>query len=294
MSQTILITGATGHFGKATIDFLLQKGIPANTISALVRDETKAADLKAKGINLKIGEYDNYESLIAAFKGIDKVLLVSGSDIVNRGKQQENAVKAAKEAGVKHLLYTSFERKNETETSPIAFLAKSHIDTDNLIKASGLKYTIFRNNLYLDVLPMFVGEQVLENGIFFPAGDTKSAFVLRSDLAEAAANVLTGEVHENKEYAMNNVENYSFQDIADVLSKISNKNIAYTSPTAEVYADTLTKAGVPGEYIGMFAGFAAAIQQGEFNSEKTDLENILGRKPATLEDFLTQLYAPKN
>jgi NAD(P)H dehydrogenase (quinone) len=294
MNQTILITGATGHFGKATIDFLLQKGIPANTISALVRDEAKAADLKAKGINLKIADYDNYESLVAAFKGIDKVLLVSGSDIVNRGKQQENAVKAAKEAGVKHLLYTSFERKNETETSPIAFLAKSHIDTDNLIKASGLKYTIFKNNLYLDVLPMFIGEQVLETGIFFPAGETKSAFVLRSDLAEAAANVLSSEGHENKEYAMNNTENYSFQDVASLLSKITNKDISYTSPTLEIYTDALTKAGVPGEYIGMFAGFAEAIQQGEFNSAKSDLENLLGRKPATLEDFLTQAYAPKN
>ncbi len=294
MNQTILITGATGHFGKATIDFLLQKGIPANSISALVRDEAKATDLKAKGINLKIGEYDNYESLVAAFKEIDKVLLVSGSDIVNRGKQQENAVKAAKEAGVKHLLYTSFERKNETETSPIAFLAKSHIDTDNLIKASGLKYTLFRNNLYLDVLPMFIGEQVLETGIFFPAGETKSAFVLRSDLAEAAANVLTSEGHENKEYAMNNTENYSFQDVASILSKITNKDISYTSPTVEIYTTALNKAGVPGEYIGMFAGFAEAIQQGEFNSPKTDLENLLGRKPATLEGFLTQVYAPKN
>lgn len=294
MNQTILITGATGHFGKATIDFLLQKGIPANTISALVRDEAKATDLKAKGINLKIADYDNYEALVAAFKGIDKVLLVSGSDIVNRGKQQENVVKAAKEAGVKHILYTSFERKNETETSPIAFLAKSHIDTDNLIKASGLKYTIFRNNLYLDVLPMFIGEQVLETGIFLPAGETKSAFVLRSDLAEVAANVLTSEGRENKEYAMNNTENYSFQDVASILSKIANKDISYTSPTAEIYTEALTKASVPGEYIGMFAGFAEAIQQGEFNSPKSDLENLLGRKPATLEDFLTQVYATKN
>lgn len=294
MNQNILITGATGHFGKATIDFLLQKGIPANTISALVRDEAKATDLKAKGINLKIADYDNYEALVAAFKGIDKVLLVSGSDIVNRGKQQENVVKAAKEAGVKHILYTSFERKNETETSPIAFLAKSHIDTDNLIKASGLKYTIFRNNLYLDVLPMFIGEQVLETGIFLPAGETKSAFVLRSDLAEVAANVLTSEGRENKEYAMNNTENYSFQDVASILSKIANKDISYTSPTAEIYTEALTKASVPGEYIGMFAGFAEAIQQGEFNSPKSDLENLLGRKPATLEDFLTQVYATKN
>lgn len=291
MSQKILITGASGNFGKTTIDFLLKKGIAANTISALVRDEAKGADLKAKGINIKIGEYDNYESLVAAFMGIDKLVLVSGTDIVNRGKQHKNAVKAAKEAGVKHILYTSFERKNETETSPIAFLAQSHIDTDNAIKASGMKYTIFRNNLYLDVLPMFLGEQVLETGIFFPAGETKSAFVLRSDLAEATANVLTSEGHENKEYAMNNVENYSFQEVADVLGKIANKKIDYINPDADVYTDALSKAGVPAEYIGMFAGFAEAIKQGEFYSSKTDLENLLGRKPTSLEDFLKQVYA---
>lgn len=294
MSQKILITGATGNFGKATIDFLLKKGVTANSISALVRDETKATDLKAKGINIKIGEYDNYESLVAAFSGIDKLLLVSGSDIVNRGKQQENVVKAAKEAGVKHILYTSFERKNETETSPIAFLAKSHIDTDNSIKASGLNYTIFRNNLYLDVMPMFLGEQVLETGVFFPAGATASAFALRADLAEATANVLTSEGHENKEYAMNNVENYSFQDVADILSKIPNKKIDYINPTAAIYTDTLSKAGVPAEYVGMFAGFAEAIKQGEFNSIKTDLEHLLGRKPTSLEDFLTKVYAVKS
>lgn len=293
MSQKILITGASGNFGKTTIDFLLKKGIPANTISALVRDEAKGADLKAKGINIKIGDYDNYESLVAAFKGIDKLVLVSGTDIVNRGKQQENVVKAAKEAGVKHILYTSFERKNETETSPIAFLAKSHIDTDNAIKASGMTYTIFRNNLYLDVLPMFLGDQVLETGVFFPAGETKSAFALRSDLAEATANVLTSEGHENKEYAMNNVENYSFQEVADELGKIANKKIDYINPDADVYTDALSKAGVPAEYIGMFAGFAEAIKQGEFNSSKTDLENLLGRKPTSLEDFLKQVYASK-
>lgn len=291
MDTKILVTGATGHFGKATIDFLLKKGISASNISALVRDEAKAADLKAKGITLKIGDYDNYTSLVDAFKGVDKLLLVSGSDILNRGKQQENAVKAAKEAAVKHILYTSFERKNETETSPIAMLAKSHIDTDNAIKASGMAYTIFRNNLYLDVLPMFLGEQVLETGLFFPAGETGSAFVSRMDLAEATANVLTSIGHENKEYAMNNTGNYSFQDIADVLSKIANRNIVYTSPGAEVYIDTLSKAGVPAEYVGMFAGFAEAIKQGEFNAAQTDLENLLGRKPLMLEDFLTQVYS---
>ena len=274
----ILVTGATGNLGKSTIDFLLKKGIASTNIVALVRDEAKAADLKSKGIAIRIGDYNDYESLVAAFAGVEKLLLVSGSDIANRGKQQENAVNAAKQAGVKHILYTSFERKNDTETSPIFFLAKSHIDTENLIKSSGLTYTIFRNNFYLDALPMFFGEQVLATGIFLPAGDAKSAFALRNDMAEATANVLTSQGHENKEYSLSNTENISIQEIAGDLTEIAGKQINYVSPPQDVYVETLTKAGVPAEYIGLFAGFAEAMKQGEFTIEKTDLENLLGRR----------------
>jgi NAD(P)H dehydrogenase (quinone) len=290
MSAKILVTGATGNFGKTTIDFLLEKGIAASNISALVRDERKAEELKTKGITIKVGDYNNYDSLVTAFQGADKLLLVSGTDLENRGKQQLDVVKAAKEAGVKHILYTSFERKNESETSPIAFLAKSHIDTDNAIKSSGMTYSIFKNNLYLEVLPMFFGEKVLETGIFFPAGDTGAAYVSRNDLAEAVANVLISENNESKEYAMNNIENYSMKESADLLSKITNTAVSYTSPTPETYSEVLSNAGVPGQYIGMFVGFAAAIQQGEFLTASTDLENLLGRKLISLEDFLKQVY----
>jgi len=290
----ILITGATGHYGKATIDFLLKKGISANNISALVRDEAKAADLKAKGISLKIGDYDDYNSLLAALEGVDKLLLISGSDIFNRSKQQLNVVNAAKETGVKHLLYTSFERKNETETSPIAMVAKSHLDTEIAIKESGIPYTIFRNNLYLDVLPLFWGETVLETGVFFPAGETKSAFALRNDMAEATANVLITDGHENKDYTIANVENVSLKDVTDSINKVTGRNIAYISPSIDVYSDTLTKAGVPAEYIQMFAGFGEAIKQGEFTSDETDLEHLLGRKPTSAAEYLAQLYSVKN
>ncbi|HJS00739.1 MAG TPA: SDR family oxidoreductase [Flavobacterium sp.] len=290
MNTKILVTGATGNFGKLTIDFLLKKGIAAANISALVRDENKALDLKEKAVNLKIGDYNNYDSLLLAFQGIDKLLLVSGTDLENRSKQQLNAVQAAKEAGVKHILYTSFERKNETETSPIAFLAQSHIDTDNVIKASGINYTILKNNLYLDVLPMFLGEQVLESGIYFPAGDGQAAYVSRTDLAEATANILISDGHENKEYATNNIENYSMKDIAESLSEISSKKINYLNPSSEEYTETLKGAGVPAEYIGMFVGFAEAIKQGEFQTNSSDLEKLLGRKPVTLTDFLKAVY----
>jgi NAD(P)H dehydrogenase (quinone) len=289
----ILVTGATGHFGKAAINFLLKKGIHSNEITALVRSESKAADLKEKGINIRTGDYDNYDSLVKGFRGTDKLLFISGNDIANRGRQQENVVNAAKEAGVKHIIYTSFERKNETDGSPIAFVSAAHLETENSIKATGIPYTIMRNNLYFDVIPMFIGDKVLETGIFFPAGNTSSSFALRNEMAEAAANILAEEGHEGKEYFISNTEELSFQDIANTISEVTGKDIPYTSPSPEVYKDVLTKANVPAEYIGMFAGFGEAIKQGEFKTTKTDLETLLGRTPTGLKQFIEDTYGPK-
>lgn len=286
----ILVTGATGNLGKSTIEFLLKKGVAPNNIAALVRNEDKAIDLKEKGITIRIGDYDNYQQLVEAFSGIDKLLLISGSDILNRSKQQENAVKAAKEAGVKHILYTSFERKNETDTSPIHFVAASHIATEAFIKQSGLVYTIFRNNLYLDILPWFFGKNILETGVFLPAGETKAALTLREDMAEAIANVLMNEGHQNQTYSLSNHENVSMIDIAKSLSEIVGKTITYTNPTTQLYIETLSKANVPSEFIGMFAGFSEAIKQGEFEVSNTDLERLLGRKPITAKQYLATIY----
>jgi len=205
----ILITGATGKFGKAVIDFLLDKGAPLGRIAALVRDRKKAVDLLSKGIIVRIGDYDNYASLVDAFERVDKLLLLSGTDLENRGKQHENAIKAAKEAGVKHILYTSYERKNGTENSPAAFLVQTHNYTGKVIKESGIPYTILRNNVYTDMLPFYLDETVSGADVVFPAGQTPVAFTLYSDMAEVTANVLMSEGHENKEYFFSNTENVS-------------------------------------------------------------------------------------
>jgi NAD(P)H dehydrogenase (quinone) len=290
----ILITGSTGHFGEETIDFLLQKGIAASQIAALAKTAEKARGLKAKGIQAVIGNYDDYASLLAAFKGVDKLLFVSSSDIIHRVAQQENVVRAAKEAGVKHVVYTSFARKNDTSSSPIALVAEAHLKTEKWLKESGLFYTIFKNNIYLEYVPVFIGPKVLETGLIsLPAGEGKAAFALRKEMAEAAANVLTSAGHEGKTYGITNVEAYSYRDVASLLSGVTGKKIDYVSPAVEEFIKALTDAGVPKEYAGISAGFSLALAQGEFDVTGKDLEILLGRRPISLKAFLQEFYGSK-
>lgn len=290
----ILVTGATGHFGNAAINFLLEKGIEASQILAMVRNEQSAEDFKKKGIGVVIGDYDNYASLVSAFKGVEKILFVSGSDIVKRLSQHQNVINAAKETGVKHIIYTSFQRRNETETSPLWIVAQSHIQTEKWLKESGIDYTILKNNLYMDFLPGFIGEKVLETGVIYvPAESGKVSAVLRSDMAEAAANILATSGHAGKEYDFTNTQAVSYQEIAEAISEVSGKTIHYISPSVEDYATTLTNHGVPAEVIGIFSSFAVAQAKGELDVESADLAELLGRKPLSVRSFLSKIYSAK-
>ncbi len=288
----ILVTGSTGQFGNAAIDFLSKK-MPVNHIAALARDENKAAVLKAKGIDVRIGDYTDYNSLVSAFNGVDKLLLVSSSDMQDRGTHHIAAIDAAKEAGVKHIVYTSACMK-DMHNSAISFISESHARTVKHIKNSGLTYTLLNNNLYADVLPMFIGEKVLETGIFYPAGNGRVPFATRMDMAEAAANILTSEGHENQEYPISSNTSDSLSDIAEILSDLSGKTVFYTSPSKEVYVEQVVKAGVPETYAGFFAAFAEAIKQNEFDIPDPTLERLLGRKPTSLKEYLQSFYFTNN
>ena len=291
----ILVTGATGNFGNATIHSLLEKGVKSNQISALVRNEHSAEEIKKQGINTLIGDYDNYDSLVRAFTGVEKLLFVSSSDLINRSVQHQNVIFAAKEAGVKHIIYTSFQRKNESEASPLWIVAKSHIETEKWLKESGIDHTILKNNLYMDFLPGFIGEKVTESGVIFvPAEDGKLSAVLRSEMAEAAASILATDGHIGKEYDFTNVEALTYHEIAKTVSEVIEKPINYISPTADEYSKTLSSYGVPAEVVGIFSSFAVAQAQGELDVESTDLEKLLGRKPTSVKDFLINFYAIKS
>jgi len=286
----ILVTGVTGHLGRIVLDKLLGK-VPASNVKVLVRDEAKAAPFRQLGVEVAIGSYDDKTSLVNAFKDVDKLYFISGSDVAKRSQQHENVVNAAVEAKVGHVVYTSFQRKNETSTSPIYFVASSHLLTENLLKSSGLKYTILKHGIYTEMIPMFIGDRVLETGMIFqPAGEGKTAFILRSDLADAGVEALTGEGHENRSYELTGPAAVSYAEIAAKLSAVTGKNVSYVSPAPEVFAAELTKAGVPAEYIGLFTGFSVATKEGEFAGTSSDLEKLIGKKGGSVEAFLEQEY----
>tara|TARA_R110001583_G_scaffold13561_2_gene57940 strand:- start:580 stop:1452 length:873 start_codon:yes stop_codon:yes gene_type:complete len=286
----ILITGATGNLGKLVITHLL-KTIKSENLAVLVRKADDLGALKLQGLDARLGDYSDYESLVKAFNGIDKLFFISGSEFVGRSQHHENVIKAAKKAGVKHVVYTSFQRKNETKTSPMAFVIEDHIYTENLLKESGLTYTILKHNLYMDMLPLFIGDKVLETGLIYqPTGDGKTAFTLRDDMAELAGHILTSEGHENKTYDVSTDMAYSYQEITALITKLTGKEIRYTSPSVEEFTNTLKKADVPDEYIGLFKGFALAIKDGELDKTSTIFEQMIGRKATTLETFLCEVY----
>jgi NAD(P)H dehydrogenase (quinone) len=287
----IVITGATGQLGSGVIENLIQKGFNPSSITALVRSEEKGESLKAQGVRIAIGDYDNNTSLENAFKGADKLLLISSNDIENRTQQQIHVVNAAKKSGVKHILYTSIQRKTDSPDSPISFVLDSHMATEKAIQESGLSYTILRNNLYMDILPWILGENVFETGIFYPAQEGKVAFTLRADMAEATANLLMSSDYENKEYTISNPHSLSFSEVAEYLSDLGGKPVVYISPDVETYKNILTGAGVPQMAVDMLAGFAVGAAKGELVAGDSDLPKLLGRDAVSYKDYLNGVYA---
>lgn len=283
----ILVTGATGQLGGAVLRQLLQR-LPASQLAAFVRDESKAADLVERGITLRVGTYGDTDSLHGAMRGVDKVLLISGGDADNALQQHKNVVDAAKKAGVNCIAYTS-RALNNPDTLANSLMER-HFQTEAYIQASGLNYILFRNSLYMDTIPRFVGPSVFDTGIALPAGDGRVAFALRSEQGEAMANVLAEPVCTNCVYTFTGAVTYSFGDVAAALTMLSGKPVAYRPVEAPVFADQLKQRGVPELATARIIGFMTDIKNGQEATVTADLKAALGREPASLEAGLPLLF----
>ncbi|RYC68889.1 SDR family oxidoreductase [Spirosoma sordidisoli] len=284
----ILVTGATGGLGHQIIDVLLTT-TPATEIAALVRDVNKATDLVKRGVDVRQADYVDYPALVQAFRGVDKVLLVSAVAFTDRVRQHRNVIDAAKQAGVKHLFYTSIQRDTNFVLSQVT---ESDLATEAYLKASGLTYTILKNGYYLEGLESMIGSELPDTEIRFPAGEGKIAFVKRTELAAATAALLTSEGHDNQDYTLSGSEAYSFHDIARELSALAGRPIAYQSSELATYVAQKVAEGFPDFVANFFAQWGAATQHGMLAGTHDTVERLLGRKPTSLREYLKTTYFP--
>ncbi|WP_409309565.1 SDR family oxidoreductase [Pectobacterium sp. B1J-3] len=273
----IAITGASGQLGRLVIEQLLNN-VPANDILALVRDVNKVADLAARGVQVKAADYNQPEALLSALQGVDKVLLISSSEVGKRATQHRNVIDAAVKANVKLLAYTSL---LHADTSPLA-LAEEHKQTEALLNDSGLPHVLLRNGWYTENYAASI-PAALEHGVFIgSAGEGKITSATREDFAAAAVAVLTQEGQAGKVYELAGDESYTLTDLAAEISKQSGKQIGYQNLSEAEFTAALVSAGLPDVFAQIIADSDVGASKGGLFDDGKQLSRLIGRPTTSL------------
>lgn len=283
----LLITGATGNLGSSVVSQLMRK----NTNNQFVVTSSNPEGIKkltAQGLQARLANFGNQNSLNEAFKGVDKLLLISTMD-QNRFEQHKNVVDAAKAQGIKHIVYTSLAIK-DIQTSGVKDLMMSHFQTEDYIKESGLTYTILRNTMYADALTQILGPNALNQDINLPGGDGKVPYVSRREMGEGIANLLEQDGHENKTYNITGSYSLGYHDVADALSNLNGTEIKYNDISEDVLQDSLKQVGLPEFTIYLHTGTIYDIKTQQYEIEDKRLESLLGRPTASIEEFIEELF----
>jgi len=277
----IAVIGGTGHYGSKAIDFLIERGVTPSDIVVMYRNEKKALPFKDRGMEIRYGDYQKgYEP--DAFKGIEKILFVSGFELdpIKRIKDHVVIVEAARNAKVSQIVYTSFANPYEYNYG----LEDVHLATEFTIKASGIPYTLLRNTFYSEyyINKMYM-KRSFDSGILYTLAKGRGVnFVSRDDMARCAAVVLTTEGHLNKTYTLTSPKWYTYKDIAEALSEVSGKKIELVETNIEDYKVYMDKIGIPKE--AQFFDTVVFQQRfvdgwGEICSQ--DLANLIGEENIT-------------
>jgi len=279
----IAITGATGQLGRLVIGHLLSRFSPGKLV-AVVRDPTKAADLAARGIEVRKGDYTDRTALEEAFAGVDKVLLISSNEVGRRTAQHVNVIEAAKAAGVKLVAYTSVLKADST---PLA-LAEEHLATEVALRESGLPFLFLRNGWYTenytDSIPA-----ALENGALIGStGEGRISAATRNDYAEATAVLLAGAPEPGSIFELAGDESFTKAELAAELSRQAGREIPYHNLPETEYAAVLVKAGIPDRFARLVADSDTAASQGALFDDGGQLGSLLGRPTTSLEDAVQQ------
>jgi NAD(P)H dehydrogenase (quinone) len=290
----LMVTGANGHLGGHVVSNLRMLVGPSGFVAG-TRDPSTAfaRELAASGVEVRRADFDDPDTLTAAFEGIEAALIISTyAPNSVRPRQNLNAIQSAKRAGVRRLAYTSF--AGASPTSRADHTIEVHWPTEQALIASGMEYTILRHALYADIM---VGdlEETLGTGVLRRAGGSAPcAFIARDDLGVSAATVLAKAGHENRIYTETMEQTLTGKQICVLMSAVFGRPIRYEGVPVEEWAAYMTERwGVPVELAKSSLGTMRAIESGEFDIVTGDYETITGRKPKTMREFLERIAATR-
>lgn len=279
--MSVVVTGATGPFGRHVVESLVAGGFPVDQIVAAGRRTELLADLPDQVRAVRI-DYGQPETLTAAFEGADTVVLVSGSEVGQRVTQHRNVIDAAKAAGVRRIVYTS---APHVDTSALV-LAPEHKATEEALRASGLTWTILRNNWYTEnYLPTL--EQARATGeVVASAGDGRVASASRADYAEAAAVVVQSEGHDGAVYELSGDVAWTHGDLAAAIAEVLGRPVTYRPVSSEEHLAILLGAGLDEQTAGFVVALDGNIRDGLLAETSGELARLLGRPTTPLVDGL--------
>ncbi|MBN9257175.1 MULTISPECIES: SDR family oxidoreductase [unclassified Mesorhizobium] len=288
MTETLLVTGAAGQLGQGVIHHLLDTlKVPPSRIIATTRDPAKLADLAARGVTVRAADFNDEASLVSAFKGADRVLIISTNDLDVKGgrrlQQHLTAVAAAKKAGVSHLLYTSM--PTPEPGSPVLF-AGDHHGTEQAIKESGIPYTIFRNGWYQENLFMALPHALSSGHWYTSAGDGRIAHGARDDMAAAIAASLASGSKDSEIYTLTGPQAYTIPEIAALVREVTGKPLEVVQLSDEALTEGIKASGVPEDVARLIVSFDANTRSGRISMVTDAVEKLSGRKSKTLKEFL--------
>ena len=281
-----LVTGATGQLGRLTLDTLAQKTAPAS-LAVLVRTPEAKAEFEARGFEAHLGNYNDPAALSAAMQGVDRVLLISSSEVGQRAPQHQNVINAAKASGVSFLAYTSILKAHE---NPMA-LAAEHKATEQMLAESGVPHAVLRNGWYTENHTASLAQVLSMGQQFGAAGPGRFSTAPRRDYAEAAAAVLTGEGHDGKIYELGGDSSYSLAEFAAKLGQLAGKEIAYVNLPQDAFAEALTVAGLPAAFAQVIAESDAHAAEGWLETRSTDLSRLINRPTTPVEETISAALA---